>query len=324
MSCPGCYREDTDGYCLKCRKKLFDGGRVSSVLNLAAPRDSNLSMYQEKVKRLSISGVQVKYSLRLEDRDLVLADAGGQYILKPVPPSVIRYPDQAPENEHLTMQIAEQVFKLETAANALIHFKDKKPAYLTRRFDLKNDGTKYMQEDFAQILGRTKKSHGDNFKYDGTYEEIGLAIKASVAAYMPALEGFFKLVLFNYLFSNGDAHIKNFSLTYTGEEYKLTPAYDLMCTVIHTPDESDAALDLFAGDMETDYFQAYGHYGYMHFMELAKRVGVVETRAQRIIREMTGKQKEAERMIDNSFLNTKTKALYRKAFRDKLRRMDIE
>lgn len=321
MSCPGCYREDAEGYCLKCRKKLFDGGKVSSVLSFAAPRDSNLSMYQEKVKRLSISGVQMKYSLKLEDRELLLTDAGGQYLLKPIPPSLITYPDQAPENEHLTMQIAEQVFKLDTAANALIYFKDKKPAYLTRRFDLKADGTKHLQEDFAQILGKTKKSHGENFKYDGTYEEIGLAIKASVAAYLPAVEGFFKLVLFNYLFSNGDAHMKNFSLTYTGEEYKLTPAYDLMCTVLHTPNESDTALDLFAGDTETEYYQTYGHYGYAHFMELAKRIGAVEIRAKKIINDMVSRQEETERMISNSFLSTKAKGLYRKAFRDKVKRM---
>ncbi len=320
MICPGCYKAITSGYCLQCRKKLFDGSRVLPELDFAAPQDNNIGIFQEQLKRLSISGVQMKYSLKREDNALVLTDKGGQYILKPIPPSLISYPDQASENEHLTMQIAERVFKIDVAPNALIYFKDKKPAYLTKRFDLKADGRKYLQEDFAQISGRTKKSHGEQFKYDGTYEEIGLLIKANVAAYMPALEAFFKLVLFNYLFSNGDAHMKNFSLMYTGMEYMLTPAYDLMCTVVHTPTESDTALDLFPGDMETDYFQTYGHYGYDHFVELAKRIGILDIRAKKIIRDMLGKQKEVEQMIEMSFLNAEVKEIYLASFIDKQKR----
>lgn len=322
MSCLGCYKEDVDGYCLKCRKRLFDGKKVSSELLFEAPQSSNVATFQEKVKRLSISGVQMKYSLKLEDKILSLTDQRGQYILKPVPPSLIHHPDQAPENEHLTMQIAEQVFKIDTAPNALILFKDHKPAYLTKRFDVKNDGTKYLQEDFAQITQRTKNSHGDNFKYDGTYEEIGLHIKKYVAAYLPALETFFRLVFFNYLISNGDAHMKNFSLVYTGEEYRLTPAYDLMCTVVHTPHETDTALQLFEGDMEADYYQAYGHYGYDHFIELAKRIGIMEARAKKMIAEVISKATTVEGMISSSFLNETVKEKYIIAFRDKLRRID--
>src|SRR5271156_6570530 len=121
MRCSGCYKEKMEGYCLNCRKKLFDGKRVSHILSFKAPQNENLQEYQEQTKRLSISGVQLKYSLTLDDRSLALTEKGGRYILKPVPPAVIAYPDQAPENEHLTMQIAEQVFKIDTAANALIY-----------------------------------------------------------------------------------------------------------------------------------------------------------------------------------------------------------
>jgi serine/threonine-protein kinase HipA len=45
-----------------------------------------------------------------------------------------------PANEHLTMQIARQVYGIETAENALIFFKDGAPAYITKRFDVKEDG----------------------------------------------------------------------------------------------------------------------------------------------------------------------------------------
>ncbi len=65
--------------------------------------------------------------------------------------------DQASENEHLTMQIADQLFNTRVAKNALIYFKDKAPAYTTKRFYLKPDGSTHLQEDYAQISGKTKK-----------------------------------------------------------------------------------------------------------------------------------------------------------------------
>ena len=136
-----------------------------------------------KTKRLSISGVQLKYSLRLEGKELKLVDKGGQYILKPIPPEVlIVEAGQAPENEHLTMQIASQIFNIKTAANALIFFKDGTPAYITRRFDVRSDGTKYLQEDMAQLSGSSRHTGGENFKYDGTYLQIGELIKKHVSA----------------------------------------------------------------------------------------------------------------------------------------------
>lgn len=36
---------------------------------------------------------------------------------------------------------------------------------------------------------------------------------------------------------------------------RASPAYDLMCTRIHTPMESDVALDLFEGDIDFTYMR---------------------------------------------------------------------
>lgn len=302
---------------------MFDKARVPAVLLFDAPKADNLAAFQEHSKRLSISGVQLKYSVRLENGELKLYDRNGQYILKPVPPAkqLINI-DDAPENEHLTMQIAEQFFNINTAANALIHFKDGQPAYITSRFDVKPDGSKYMQEDFAQLTNRTKHTHGETFKYEGTYEEIGILIKKFVAAAMPALEKFFQLVIFNYVFSNGDAHLKNFSLIRDDSgEYLLAPAYDLMSTVIHTPHESDTALDLYTGDINSAHYAAYGHYGRENFMELAKRLGIVETRASRILDQFNINKNEIAEFINTSFLSDGVKKLYVFCFNDKVRRI---
>ncbi len=322
MKCFGCYKENIEGYCATCRKKLFDGKKVSHVLSFDTPKADNLPVYQEKTKRLSISGVQLKFSLRLEKKELVLTEKGGQFILKPIPPtSLIVMQDQAPENEHLTMQIASQLFNIPVAENALIWFKDNAPAYITRRFDVKPDGSKHLQEDFAQISGKTKKSHGDNYKYDGTYEDIGRLIKEKVAAYPPVLEDFFKVVVFNYVFSNGDAHLKNFSLVQSEfGDYTLSRAYDLMCTVLHTPNESDSALDLYKEDMESKFYTANGYFGRPDFETLAERIGLQPKRAQQIIDNLLSRQHEVVAMVSDSILSDEAKERYIHYYKDKVRR----
>lgn len=323
MICLGCYKEvQKNEYCLSCRKKLFGGNRVSPVLDLDKPKPENISMYNEHTKRLSISGVQLKYSLRLIGNKLELCEKNGQYILKPIPSAdhLVSMED-APENEHLTMQIAAQVFKIKAAHNALIYFKDGTPAYLTKRFDVKTDGTKYIQEDFAQITNRTKETHGESYKYEGSYLDIGKLLKQHVPASMVAIESFFKTVIFNYIFSNGDAHLKNFSLIRNDSgELELSPAYDLMSTIIHTPGESDTALQLFENDHESEYYTTYGHYGRREFVALAQKLGIVEVRYLRIIDGFLEKKVDVVEYINNSFLSLGAKQQYHDNFVERIRR----
>ena len=324
MNCPGCYKKiEKNEYCLSCRKKLFDGKRVSTVLEFDKPNAENISMYNEHSKRMSISGVQLKYSLKLVHNKLELCEKNGQYIIKPIPSADhLEMMDDAPENEHLTMQIASQIFNIKTAHNALIYFKDGPPAYITKRFDVKGDGTKYIQEDFAQITNRTKETHGESYKYEGSYLEIGELIKKFVPASMIAIEHFFKLVLFNYVFSNGDAHLKNFSLVRNDfGEMELSPSYDLMSTIIHTPGERDTALDLYDKDHESAYYASYGHYGRTDFIEFAKRLGIVEVRYMRIINEFLEKEKEVNEFIQNSFLSIKALASFSINFKSRIQRL---
>ncbi|HPM03533.1 MAG TPA: HipA domain-containing protein, partial [Candidatus Cloacimonadota bacterium] len=150
--------------------------------------------FMDNRKRISISGVQEKLSLVLEKNVLRLTNEGeqGTYILKPVPRDV-RYPDQVPANEHLTMQIARQVFGISSAENAMIFFKDGTPAYITKRFDVKEVGTRWGKEDFASLAGKSSDNAGPNFKYDYSYEEIGTLIRRFVPAWRIEIEKFFTL-----------------------------------------------------------------------------------------------------------------------------------
>src|SRR5690606_25535582 len=270
-----------------------------------------------------IPGVQVKYSLRLADKKLVLTDTGGQYILKPIPAGQFRNLDQAPANEHLTMQLAGQIFKIATPPNAILHFNDNTPAYLVKRFDVKSDGSKYQQEDFAQIAQVMEETHGKNYKYDLSYEEIGELIKRHIPMYAVELEKFFRLILFNYIFSNGDAHVNNFSAIQTDDgDYVLTPAYDLLCTRIHSHGEGDMALTLFK-DRFTQAYDAHGFYTHDDFLEFGKVLGIKESRAVRIIESFHGNEERINRLVDGSFLRDDLKVFFKNTYRDKATRLNI-
>lgn len=146
-------------------------------------------------------------------------------------------------------------------------------------------------------------------------------IRQHVAAYVVDLERFFTLIAFNYLVNNGDAHAKNFSLIRNDatREYRLTPAYDLLNTRLHLPDETRTALELFEDDFETESFQANAFYAYDDFAELARRLGLVETRWKRILETFIGKGGEVETLIDASALSDDGKALYKEHVRDRIR-----
>ena len=90
------------------------------------------------------------------------------------------------------------------------------------------------KEDFASLAGKSSDNAGPNFKYDYSYEEMGFLIRKFVPAWRIEIEKFFSHVLFNYLISNGDAHLKNFALFESGSgDYLHSPAYDLINTRIH-------------------------------------------------------------------------------------------
>ena len=196
--CPCCLGEGFETYCSRCIKKLFDGRKIGHVLSFTRPEFNRIKI--ESKGRLSISGIQIKHSLTVDKKELKLTERDGRYILKPVPSGQFVNLKQIPANEHVTMQIAGQIYNINTAVNAIIFFADDEIAYITKRFDLSNDNKKLLQEDFAQIAGRTEETHGLNYKYDFSYEEIALLIKKYVSAYPVEIEKYFKVVLFNYLF----------------------------------------------------------------------------------------------------------------------------
>ena len=100
------------------------------------------------------------------------------------------------------------------------------------------------QEDFASLMGYTKANGGSDYKYcNASYEECAEVISRYVKASRIDLLRFFRLVLFNFIILNDDAHLKNFSLINQGNEYRLSPAYDLINTSLHLYNPRIFALD---------------------------------------------------------------------------------
>lgn len=313
--CPGTLAEGFTTYSPTCLRNMFNNKKVSHILPYDAPQTNEVDAekFMENRKRISISGVQEKMSLLLNKNNLRLTENGeqGTYILKPIPRDLKKV-DQVPANEHLTMQIASKVFGINTAQNAMIFFKNGSPAYITKRFDVKNDGSKWGKEDFATLAGRTKDNAGADFKYTYSYEAAAAIIRQYVPAWRVEIEKYFIIVVFNYLFLNGDAHLKNFSLleSETGD-YLLSPAYDLINTRLHV-DDTDFALDkgLFEDNYQSETFKKTFHRGRQDFEEFAKRIGVSENRIEKLLEPFLMKQKTVETLVNSSFLNTPNKRRY--------------
>lgn len=314
-NCPGTLADGFTTYSPGCLRNLFRNKKVSHVLPYDQPQQNEevAELFIDNRKRISISGVQEKLSFLLEKNALRLTKEGeqGTYILKPIPRDLKKV-DQVPANEHLTMQIAKQVYGLKTAENAIIFFKNGSPAYITKRFDVKEDGSKWGTEDFATLAGKTKDNAGANFKYAYSYEEAGLLIQKYVSAWRIEIEKYFSLVVFNFLFSNGDAHLKNFSLLESSKgDYLLSPAYDLLNTKLHV-DDTDFALDkgLFADNFKTEPYKKSGHPAKSDFKEFAKRIGVTENRFEKLINPFLEKQSLMEGLVSRSFLTDANKRGY--------------
>lgn len=313
--CPGTLAEGYSTYSPSCLRDMFGGKKISHLLPYVQPQQSEevAEKFIENRKRISLSGVQEKLSFILEKNQLRLTKEGerGTYLLKPIPADVKKI-DQVAANEHLTMQLAKQVYGIKTAENAMIFFKDGAPAYLTKRFDVKEGGEKWGSEDFATLAGKTKDNAGPNFKYAYSYEEVGLLLQKFVPAWRVETEKFFSLVVFNYLFSNGDAHLKNFALLESSSgDYLLSPAYDLINTRMHVED-ADFALDkgLFADDFKSNTYKKSGHPSKSDFIEFAKRIGVTESRIDKLLSPFLAKQFFVEILISRSFLNEANKRGY--------------
>ena len=178
------------------------------------------------------------------------------------------------------------------------------------------DGTKLAVEDFASLAGRTPQTHGTDFKYTGNYLELFELLKKHAPAYQVEAIKLFKLILFNYLISNGDAHFKNFSLIETAlGDFKLSPAYDILNSRIHIVDRDFALAD---GLLPPD--KASGKVT-EQFFKLAELAGISEKQTTKVFKTIISNEDKVLALIELSYLDEKTKKNYRQGYQTRLKKL---
>lgn len=215
----------------RCIIRLFGSSRLPAIpFGLADMPALIAGMHG----RMSISGVQMKVSVRLnrEKWKLEAAATQGTHILKP---ETGRFPE-LPQNENLCMNMAAGL-GMPVPPHGLFFMADGTPCYIIKRFDRTDDGLKLQKETMFQILESRDK-------YSGSVEKVGSAICAHVANVGLDIIDFFERVLFCFLTGNGDMHLKNWALMTGQKKISLAPCYDLVCSRIYIPDEDETALTI--------------------------------------------------------------------------------
>lgn len=314
--CPSTLQEGFETYSPKARRTLLGGKRASHIL----PYESLSSGpgLTENQGHLSLSGAQKKYGAVIDHGvfRLTTPDEQGTYILKPKL-SDFESRDFSPANEHLTMQIASQVFGIRTADSGLCFAQNGDQVYITRRFDVLEDGTKLQQEDLASLAGISRDTHGGNYKYDALgYVDLAEIIKKYIPAWRVELVKYYDLVLFNTAFCNGDAHVKNFSVLQTTQgDYMLSPAYDLINTQLHIPGDPVFALKkgLYPG-----WNPEFGVSG-TDFLKFGKAIGLEDSVAKTELDRFCADYEEIDRLVHHSFLSDPLKEEYLELYHARLR-----
>ena len=255
----------------------------------------------------SLTGVQPKLSLHLAEHEgrkrLTIVGLWGGYICK----SQTSLYEQMPEVEDLTMHLAE-VARIDVVPHTLMRMADNTLCYLTRRIDRTPAGEKIAMEDMCQLTERLTEH-----KNKSSYERIGKAVLRYSTLPKMDVTNFFELVLFSWLTGNNDMHLKNISLYEAADGIRLTPAYDLLNSVIINPkDDEELALTLNGRKkrlLKDDFIQP------------AISLGIERVVVERLINKYFKLLPKFEDVIQKSFLSVELKERYSDLLRERLGRL---
>ncbi|MCP2027394.1 serine/threonine-protein kinase HipA [Flavobacterium sp. HSC-32F16] len=257
-------------------------------------------------RSIAVPGVQPKLSLSLIDdtiqegnkgRLTVVGALGGNYIFKP--PSD-HFPEM-PENEHLTMRIAE-AFGINVVKSSLIRLQSGELSYITKRIDRTDSGEKIHMLDMFQITEAFDK-------YKSSMEKIGKALNEYSDNTLLDKVYFLELAIFSFLTGNNDMHLKNFSMINMGDKWTLAPAYDLLNVAIVNPDDTEELALTLEGKKKKIKWENFERLGKM--LELNdKQIGSIKKRFLK-------NKNIAIQWIDKSFLSEEYKEKYRVLLEDR-------
>ena len=209
--------------------EVLSEAQLKEILSLLKKRPL---LVGEKGMRLSLAGAQSKLAVKFHDNHIILVKGitPTTHILKPL----IEHVDHSVHNEFFCMKLAQKVGV--PAPQCTIYFVDNIPCYLVKRYDREKTPqghfTRIHQEDFCQALGILPEI---KYEREGGPNIAKCQKIISDHCTNPAVGQLhlLKLIIFNYLIGNADAHGKNFSLLYRGPHLELAPAYDLLSTEVY-------------------------------------------------------------------------------------------
>ena len=306
--CLYCYKPLEEGqkdFHPHCAKKMFGIAKAP----LLEYKYEELDKLAEQVIRsqTSLTGVQPKLSLNLSKHDgsnrLTIVGLWGNYIFKPQTANYL----QLPENEDLTMHLAEAV-KINVVPHCLIRLADGSLGYITKRIDRTKKGEKIDMEDMCQLT-----LHPTEYKYKGSYEQIAKVIMKY--SDMPRLDlaNYMQLLLFCFIMGNNDMHLKNFSLYRPFEGYQLAPAYDLVNTSIANPDDTEELALPLSGRKTKLHLT--------NFLQAAATMGIEENVVRHLTDNMSKALPKWMQLINDSFLDETMKEKYRQTIETRLARL---
>lgn len=223
---PGQYENITQELIETLDKILLDPGRYK--------------LYPEmKHAKLSLAGAQDKLPVYIKAAQFYLPKNSGSattHIIKPMNAGFI----DIPRNEAFCMELAQRSgFSI---PNSKIMKVGGHELFVVDRYDrqeINKEIVRIHQEDFCQAMG---------YPVERKYQETGgpgfIECRELIDEYL-SNQGvtnrllFIRMVIFNYIIGNHDAHGKNFSILHN-KDFELAPFYDLVSTQVYPLDKKFA------------------------------------------------------------------------------------
>ncbi len=258
-------------------------------------QEEQLEIASRMAKKISIQGVQPKFSIILSAKDHTFKEVenSGKYILK----TQVNQYKQLPENEDLTMHLV-SLTGMKLPWHGLIKCTDGSLSYVIKRFD-RAGKEKIPTEDFTQLIGATRDT-----KYDVPTEKIAEAIEDH--CHFPTIEylELYKRIILAFLLGNEDLHLKNLSVVTINDKTQLSPIYDFVnSTIINPSSDDELALsisDKKKGFTRSDFIEGFA----MKTLFLNKPL------AEKELMKLLSCLPQWKKMVEKSFLSTELKKQY--------------
>jgi serine/threonine-protein kinase HipA len=313
--CHSCLKiiDKEKGFCDTCKAYFGDNAVIDISLRQL------MSKLYTQTRKNSMQGMQDKAFLKLENNQWSEVDWGNAtHLLKLMPKrgNIYAYKNlkSIAANEHISMQIAQQIFDIPTAKNACIYLEnDKNLVYITHLFN--ENQLIQGQEDLVQL---SKLQPQD--KYSFTYQKMFQTIYQYSTNIEQDREVFFKMIVLNVFLRNGDAHARNFSMLTTESGVNLAPLYDVLNTQIHFNDDDNLACSLF----DSKVIKKYNDINSNKMIDFAVIIGLETNKAVEILNKLCHQVDKTEELINSSFLMQNASMQYKKYFRSSVRALCVQ